>query len=94
MKTNENPKEIKINRSAFAIAHFEKKAVVIVGRDDENMLAFTPEAARWLGEELHRVADLAEGQPDAGPADFTATGIKPRSMPILTPGKNGNGYVN
>ena len=91
MKTNG---KLKVNRSVFAIAHAELKAVVIVGQDDENMLAFTPEAARQLGDELHRVADLAEGDPNARSADFTATNIKPAARPVLVPGKNGNGYVN
>jgi hypothetical protein len=91
MKTNPN---MKVNRSVFAIAHTEKKAVVIVGQDDQTMLAFTPEAARLLGNELQRIADLAEGDPNAQPADLTATNVKTGSMPVLTPGKNGNEYVN
>ena len=102
MNTDE---DLKINRSVFAIAYVEAKAVVIVGRDDEHMLAFTPEAARLLGDELQNAADLAEGLPGAKQADFTATSIKPTNVkeatnvkpaapPVVIPGSNGNGYVN
>jgi hypothetical protein len=61
-ESEDPPMEKKINRSTFAVAHLPARAVVLVGADDQTMLAMTPDAARALAIELDNVATLAEGK--------------------------------
>jgi hypothetical protein len=92
-ESEDPPMDKKINRTTFAVAHIPARAVVLVGGDDQSMLALTPDAARALAVQLDNLATLAEGQktdarPDAvavdtGPLHNLSGLVKTKNSQIL-----------
>jgi hypothetical protein len=89
-ESEDPPMDKKVNRTTYAVAHIPARAVVLVGGDDQSMLAMTPDAARALATELNDLATLAEGQETEKRPDAVAVETGPlRNLSGLMKAKAG-----
>jgi hypothetical protein len=73
---NDSTGKTRINQGTYVIVHLETHSVVIIGAQDGNKVAMTPDAARALAGELLNLALMAEDPSKAEPTDFVAYGPK------------------